>query len=186
MSQNSQLLSLQVGEGTWEGSGSLQQCASGGFWLQRPPWGCLQLEHSGPGRGSPCSLEEAPRDQAPEGCWAQDHPIPPLRSRSPWDSSSFSSLCWVISQLFPSSPHQAKLRKVTYNKNNGYVRGAFVCHLSHSPPSRPVQSVLSVSSSDKEETEPLGGWSLPELMQPGSASGSIELVSSGSRIQILT
>lgn len=119
MSQNSQLLSLQVGEGTWEGSGSSQQCASGGFWLQRPPWGCLQLEHSGPGKGSPCSLEEAPRDQAPEGCRAQDHPIPPLHSGSPWDSSSFSSLCCVISRLFPSSPHQAKLRKVTYNKNNG-------------------------------------------------------------------
>lgn len=44
MSQNAQLPSLQAGEGTRAGSDGSQQCASGGFWSQCPPRGCLKLD----------------------------------------------------------------------------------------------------------------------------------------------
>ena len=71
MRQNTQLLSLRVGEGTWEGSD--------GPWLQCPPPGLpCGSQHAGPGRKPRGGTK---RSSPREGHWSQDHPHPTFMLR---------------------------------------------------------------------------------------------------------
>lgn len=105
MSQSSQLLSLQVREGTWEGLDGSQQSVSG-----PPDGGALPeaVSNGGPG-GKPRLLRGSPKTDG----GLPTASIPPCHSGSPRGSSPFLTLCWGkfphldVSSLLPFSPCQS-------------------------------------------------------------------------------